>query len=204
MARKAREKSKTGVYAVSLRGTTEIFRKQAIKDIFVQACEKYLGDGLKAIKFGRDKVEMLIRESEQGISLDMKPLITSFARAYNRETEITGKVFADRFKSIPMDDDEMIKDVEAYLNGEKNSSDVFKPKRARSSEKSAGTEKKQKPKAKPEKKAEPKESNVAKEEIKKPAEEMPKTAENIKEPEKNEESEKPKQRRNSSLPTWLL
>lgn len=198
MARKAREKSKTGVYAVSLRGTAEIFRKQSIKDIFIKTCEKYLGDGLRAIRFSRDKVEMLIMESDNGISLDMKPLITSFARAYNRETGNTGKVFADRFKSIPMDDDETINDVEAYLKGEKNSSDVFKAKRMRV-EKSCDTEKG----TRREKSAISAKSDKTENDLETHNEIKTEVPEIVKTDEKTDE-EKHRARRNSSLPTWLL
>ena len=117
MARTAREKSSTGIYAVILRGNENIFSSQDMRDAFTAAAEKYLGKGLLGIRFYDDKVHMLVKESESGISLDMKPLVTSFARTYNREHEIEGKVFKDRFKSVPVESGAIQKECIDYLNG---------------------------------------------------------------------------------------
>lgn len=180
MARKAREKSSTGIYAVSLKGQSDIFKTARMKEQFSESCKKYINEGLIAIKFHADKVEMLIKESEKGISMDMKPLITSFARAYNRENDNEGKVFADRFKSIPVEDDKTKAQCIAYLNGGKESADVFKPKRSANKTNEKKTD-----------------NNIKAMDQKNNIKPQPET---IKKPEP-EIKERPKQR---NLPTWLL
>ncbi len=117
MARKAREKSSTGIYAVILRGAGDIFEKESMQNEFEQCAQKYLGSGLMGIRFCSDKVNMLVRESGSGISMDMKPLTTSFARTYNRVLETEGRVFADRFKSVPVETAELTEECMAFLDG---------------------------------------------------------------------------------------
>lgn len=117
MARKAREKSSTGIYAVMLRGNTDIFAQTEMRDEFIAAANTYLDKGLMGIRFADNSVDMLISETKKGISMDMKPLITSFARTYNRTHKIDGKVFADRFKSVPVESDELRAVCLEYLGG---------------------------------------------------------------------------------------
>ena len=116
MARKARKKSSTGIYAVILRGYDNIFGTKMLRKTFSEAANKYLGEKLMGIRFFNDHVHILVRESEKGISLDMKPLITSFARSYNKEKGNEGKVFADRFKSVPVETAELEAQCIEYLN----------------------------------------------------------------------------------------
>lgn len=101
MARTAREKSASGVYRVTLNAAYGVFTKEENRELFKTAAENRLGGGLLDLSFCGTAVNMRVRESENGISADLKPLITSFARAYNRIEGRTGKVFADRFKSVP-------------------------------------------------------------------------------------------------------
>lgn len=177
MARKAREKSGTGIYAVSLKGQTDVFKTASMRETFSEGCQKYLGEGLMAIRFHKDKAEMLIKESEKGISMDMKPLITSFARAFNRENGDCGKVFADRFKSVPVEDDMVKEECITYLNGEKSSAAVFMPKR----------------------------SGGSKAPVKKPVQSAPKPKQDPKPKPVQETTEEPKPKpKQRNLPTWLL
>ncbi len=176
MARKAREKSGTGVYAVILKGCGKIFKKSEMRDIFCGTADKYLGKGLMGIRFFEDRAHMLVRESGRGISLDMKPLVTSFARSYNRVCKTEGKVFADRFKSVPIESPELEDECIKYLNGGETAAPYLPTKRSSAVNNTVKTAKKE-----PEPKAE------------KPA------------PIKEEKpvSVKPK-RRGNQLPPWLL
>ena len=54
------------------------------------------------ITFKNDSVTVIVKESSNGLGYDMKPVLISFARTYNRERGMAGKVFKDRFKSIPI------------------------------------------------------------------------------------------------------
>ena len=117
MARKAREKSSTGVYAIVLRGNGEIFKSAEMREVFYNTAKKYLKRGLIGVVFSDDRADMLVRESAAGISMDMKPLITSFARTYNRENETDGKVFIDRFRSVPVESRSADRACRAYMKG---------------------------------------------------------------------------------------
>lgn len=192
MARTARVISSTGIYAVMLRGNTDVFADDDMREAFLAAAEKYIGDGLLGIRFSDNRVDMLIEESEKGISMDMKPLTTSFARTYNREMGLDGKVFADRFKSVPVEDDETQAECIHYLNG----GDLALPyMSAREAQGKAPAEKKFKPK----KKTKSVKSTAPKPAKKKAVTSKPKAE---KEPEKKEEAA-PVRRRND-LPSWLL
>lgn len=117
MSRQAREKSSTGIYAVTLRGNGNIFATKQMRELFTTSAEYYIADGLLGIRFSDNKVDMLICESTKGISVDMKSLTTSFARAYNKYNNVDGNVFADRFRSVPIEDEESQKKCLAYMKG---------------------------------------------------------------------------------------
>lgn len=195
MARKAREKSSTGDYAVVLKCVDEIFKSKKVKSMFIECVEQYLGDGLKGIRVSDGMAQMLIHESEKGISMDMKPLMTSFARAYNREFENEGKIFADRFKSIPVEDEEAYENCIKYLGNGKSSS-LFNGEKKKPAPESEKAEVKA---AKPEKKATPKKKAAPKTEAK--AEKT--VVVEKKTPPKTTEEENPKPKKND-LPVWLL
>ena len=200
MARKAREKSSTGNYAVVLKCIDEIFKSKKVKNMFIECAQQYLGDGLRGIRVSSGMAEMLIHESEKGISMDMKPLMTSFARAYNREFENEGKIFADRFKSTPVEDEEAYENCIKYLGNGKSAS-LF------SGEKKKTVAEVKKEPSNPEKTTVKK--NVAKKAEEKTAKPEKKTASTTEKkaektatpPEKTEEKPKPKK---NDLPVWLL
>lgn len=130
MARTARVKSNTGKYAILLKGIDEdVFKAAEKKDAFRGVAEEYLGNALLGIRFFSDRTVMIVKESENGISRDMKPVLIKFARAYNRDKNTEGKVFADRFKSVPIENSEFEKQCTAYINGE-DSENPFKAKTA--------------------------------------------------------------------------
>lgn len=163
MARKAREKSATGMYAVLLRGVEDtIFKSKKRRDLFAELAQTHLGRGLCSIDFKNDSVGMLVEESDAGLGVDMKPLLISFARAYNKERGISGKVFKDRFKSCPV---EIIdeSDYDGFFETQ-GGKDIFKAKTAPAAkpqpkkvEKPAA--KKPEPKPEPEVKPAPKKRN---------------------------------------------
>lgn len=205
MARKAREKSSTGNYAVVLKCIDEIFKSKKVKNMFIECAQQYLGDGLRGIRVSSGMAEMLIHESGKGISMDMKPLMTSFARAYNREFENEGKIFADRFKSTPVEDEAAYENCIKYLengkssslfNGEKKKAATEVKKAPSKPEKKTvrktATKKAEERAAKPEKKTAPKTEKKA---------EKTATAKTTNPPEKTEEKPKPKK---NDLPVWLL
>lgn len=155
MARKAREKSITGKYVIMLRGTeSDLFSGKETRDLFAETVSEYLKDGLCGIRFFDDKTVMLAKESEKGIGMDLKPVLIRFARAYNKVMENNGKVFADRFKSIPVENADFEKECVDFLNG-KNEKNPFESSGEKRTEKKT-VKKAEKPTAKPAPKAEEK------------------------------------------------
>ena len=178
MARKAREKSSTGVYAVVLRGNGKVFKREEMREAFHIAAKKYLKKGLIGVVFSDSRADMLVRESDKGLSMDMKPLVTSFARTYNRENETDGKVFADRFRSVPVESRSADRACRAYMKGGEIAPQYI-----------IGAA----PAAKPEKKAAPK--KAAEKKAKKPA---------VKKPAPAPEAPAAKPKKKNDLPSWLL
>lgn len=176
MARQARVKSSTGEYIILLRGNDEqLFKEKRFRDIFSELCEEKLGDGLLGIRFFNDSVTVVVKESEKGISIDMKPILISFARAYNRENANGGKVFKDRFKSLPIEDDSFKAECMAYIDGRERKN-PFEPKNGARA--AAGSSKK----------AVKVKEKEDKEEIK----------------EESRQPEPQKNKRRNDMPTWLL
>ena len=123
MARKAREISKSGNYYITLKGN-ELFVTDEDKKMFVEILEKNFATGIvHGYYLTKSEIRLVVKEGEKGISMTMKPVTTSYARYFNRTHEREGKLFADRFKSEPLETDEEIE--ECIKNLEKQA----KPKR---------------------------------------------------------------------------
>ena len=186
MARKARVKSSTGKYIILLRGMEDtIFRTKKIKDMFNETVTEYLGKNMLGIRFFADRVVIFAKESKSGIAMDLKPVLIKFARAYNRERGVDGKVFMDRFKSLPVEDKEFEKQCKDFVDGEKVK-DPFEAKASRTP-----APKKEVVKTAPKKVEAPA--------PKKAEEPAPKKPEPKPEPET-----KPAPKKRNDMPTWLL
>lgn len=184
MARKAREKSSTGIYAVILRGNGDVFKTEEMREAFLETAKKYLDRGLIGVVFSDSRADMLVRESDKGISMDMKPLITSFARTYNREYDTDGRVFADRFKSVPVETRALERACRAYMKG----GEIAAPYILNAA-----------PAAKPVKKAAPKKGSARP--VKKGA---ASTAVKPAAKQAEESAPAPKPKKKNNLPSWLL
>lgn len=109
MARRAREKSSTGIYNVMLRGE-KLFTEEADYDAFIDRMAQYFMDDAKIYAYClmENTACFILKESKNGISKDMKPFVTSYARYYNKAHGENGKVFLDRFKSEPIETKEYL------------------------------------------------------------------------------------------------
>lgn len=106
MARKARMKSASGIYAVLIRGTETLFRDGEDYAEFISRMEKYIGAAAYALI--PEAVCMVAKESDRGVSADIKPLTTSYARYFNRKYGREGALFGGRFVSEPLETAEQI------------------------------------------------------------------------------------------------
>lgn len=179
MARKAREISKSGNYYITLRGD-ELFVTDEDKKMFVEILEKNFATGIvHSYYLTKTEIRLVVKEGEKGISMTMKPVTTSYARYFNRTHEREGKLFADRFKSEPLESNEEIEECIKNIENDIPKKQT-KPKKTAPKKKSVPKAIKETPKE--EKKAEVK---IEKTEEFKPIEEK-------------------KEEKKNKLPSWLL
>lgn len=105
MAREARKISSTGMYAVRLCGE-RLFKDNEDEKMFLSMLGKYFEDGeVYGVSLSDTEIRLVVKETPKGISMTMKPLITSYARYYNRTHNTEGKLFSGRFISVPLESD---------------------------------------------------------------------------------------------------
>ena len=118
MARKGRQISKTGMYHVIIRGYDDLFISDADMEVFRDLLKKYFlspQSELYAYSIEKDKVHMMLYVDGM-INSVIKPLCTSYARYYNRTSNNSGKIFYDRFISVPIENDGDLKDAIVFIN----------------------------------------------------------------------------------------
>ena len=118
MARKGRIQSKTGIYHVLLRGVNQLFSEAEDYAEFTETLRRYIPDGnikIYAYTLLKNRVHLVI-DAGDDVGKALKPICTSYARYFNRTHGGSGKLFYDRFKSEPIDTDEELKAVVAFVN----------------------------------------------------------------------------------------
>lgn len=113
MARTTRQVSKTGVYHVLLRGDA-LFQKDEDKQYFEGLLSEYFQtDAILGYLLQENRIHIVIHSDD--LSKEIKPLCTAYARYYNRCYSVEGKLFCDRFKSEPLEDEETLSMTLAYI-----------------------------------------------------------------------------------------
>ena len=117
MARKAREKSSTGIYHILLRANNKLFLNDADTEYFNSLAGQHFRDGVSIYGFRTEdeRVHIVLKENSKTISDALKSFCTSYARYFNRVHNIDGKLFDGRFKSEPIENDERLSEVLGYL-----------------------------------------------------------------------------------------
>lgn len=114
MARTTRQKSQNGVYHVLLRGDA-LFRDDEDKKYFEGLLREYfLEDAVLGYLLQENRIHLVIHS--ETLSKEIKPVCTAYARYYNRRYGLEGKLFSDRFRSEPLEDEEAISAVLSYLH----------------------------------------------------------------------------------------
>lgn len=118
MARAGRQKSSSGVYHVLLRGVDKLFLEDSDYIEFRARLAEYFAGEVKLLAFAllQNRVHLLIDEGGHEVSKAVKPLCTSYARYFNRTHSVDGKLFYDRYKSVPCDSKAEIADAYAFIN----------------------------------------------------------------------------------------
>ena len=122
MARTGRVQSKLGVYHVLLRGMNELFGQDSDYFEFVNILRKYSALGsIRVFSYSllKNRIHRVVSASGS-IGTSLKPLCTSYARYFNRTYQREGKLFYDRLKSEPINSQDELKNVVAFVNSISN------------------------------------------------------------------------------------
>jgi putative transposase len=121
MARTAREKSKSGIYHIILRGLNRqtIFYDDEDRKVFLNrlkiAKEKY-GYSLYAFCLMDNHIHLIIKEKNDSIGKVMQHCLSSYVYWYNSKYERIGNLFQDRFKSEAINDDNYLISAVRYVH----------------------------------------------------------------------------------------
>lgn len=121
LARRAREKSSTGIYHVMIRGINRqaIFEDDEDRMRFIDTLREYK-DISKYEIYGyclmNNHVHLLIKERDEPISLIIKRICSSYVYWYNTKYERCGHLFQERFKSEVVEDDGYFLTVLRYIH----------------------------------------------------------------------------------------
>ncbi len=123
MARKARVKSTTGIYHIIIRGLdmTPVLADPDDKSEFLNLLQYYkvkCGYELYGYLFMDDHIHMIIKEGPRTISNIMKCIGVKFVAWYNARHARDGRLFHDRFKSEPVEDDAYLRKVLRFIHQE--------------------------------------------------------------------------------------
>lgn len=119
MARAGRQKSESGVYHILLRGVDKLFLNNEDYSEFLERLSRQFSDNdvrLLAFLLLPNRVQLLIDAGDKSPSLAVKPLCTGYARYFNRTYKADGRLFYDRFKSVPCETADEIADTAAFFH----------------------------------------------------------------------------------------
>lgn len=121
MPRTAREKSKSGIYHVIIRGANrqEIFHDDQDCLRFLETLERYKSKTEIKI-YGwclmNNHIHLLIEEGKEELATTMKRIGVSFVWYYNWKYNTTGHLFQDRYRSEKVESNEYLITVNRYIH----------------------------------------------------------------------------------------
>ena len=121
MPRVARERSKTGIYHIILRGVNRqtIFKDDEDRQRFFESIAKFKDESkyqLYGYCFMDTHIHALMKEEMEPISLVLKRICSSFVYWYNLKYDRTGHLFQERYKSEVVEDDPYFLTVIRYIH----------------------------------------------------------------------------------------
>ena len=121
MPRKAREKSKTGIYHIMIRGINQqqIFQDDEDNEKFLEVLKDYkvaCGFELYGYCLMGNHVHLLIRAVNDKLDRIFKKIGARYVYWYNRKYKRSGHLFQDRFLSEPVEDKEYFLAVLRYIH----------------------------------------------------------------------------------------
>ncbi len=121
MPRKAREKSKSGIYHIIMRGINRqtIFEDEEDYAQFLQTLQRYKeksGYQIYAYCLMGNHVHLLLKVGIEALEQVMRRLCGSYVYWYNSKYQRVGNLFQDRFKSEPVENDQYFQIVQRYIH----------------------------------------------------------------------------------------
>lgn len=121
MPRKARRKSRTGIYHIMLRGVNRqtIFEEEEDRIKFLETLKKYKNISkyqLYSYCLMDNHVHLLLKEVEETLSVTIKRISSSYVHWYNHKYNRSGHLFQERFKSEPVENHEYFLTVLRYIH----------------------------------------------------------------------------------------
>lgn len=121
MPRTAREKSRTGIYHMILRGLNRqtIFEDEEDATKFMRTLEHYQKEcefKLYAYCLMGNHVHLLMKEGKEKLGITMRRIGASYVYWYNWKYERSGHLFQDRYKSEAVENDRYFITVVRYIH----------------------------------------------------------------------------------------
>ncbi|MDQ0215903.1 REP element-mobilizing transposase RayT [Oikeobacillus pervagus] len=121
MPRKARRKSRSGIYHIMLRGINKqtIFEEDEDKRRFLETLKKYkaiCNYQIYSYCLMNNHVHLLLKETDESISIAIKRISSSYVYWYNSKYERYGHLFQGRFKSENVEDQTYFLTVLRYIH----------------------------------------------------------------------------------------
>ena len=121
MPRIAREKSKTGIYHILLRGINKetIFEEEIDYIRFIETLAKYKeksGYEIYGYCLMTNHIHLLLKEGDEGLGITMRRIGASYVYWYNWKYERVGHLFQDRYKSKAVEDNAYLLTVLRYIH----------------------------------------------------------------------------------------
>ncbi|MBP2242370.1 REP element-mobilizing transposase RayT [Cytobacillus eiseniae] len=121
MPRRAREKSKSGIYHIMWRGANrqEIFHDDEDRIRYIDILERVKKKSqLKVYAWClmSNHVHLLLKEEDEELSTAMKRVAVSYVRYYNWKYRTTGHLYQDRFKSENVETEQYLRTVVRYIH----------------------------------------------------------------------------------------
>jgi len=121
LPRKAREKSRTGIYHVIFRGINrqQIFEEEADYQKFLYVLQDQRNKGryeVYAYCLMGNHIHLLIKEGDEDLGVSFRRIASNYVLWYNRKYERVGHLFQDRYKSEVVEDQRYFLQLIRYIH----------------------------------------------------------------------------------------